>query len=56
LNTLLEDRLISESEGKKLSKEKLKELIGDDSISDEVAVEMIDSLYQLSVIAYYLTK
>ena len=44
------------SKERKLSIKQFKELIGDDSIPDEVAVKIIDSLYQLSLIAYEITQ
>lgn len=36
----------------KISIKKLKQLIGDNTISDELAESIIDSLYKLSIIAY----
>lgn len=36
----------------KISIHKLKQLIGDNTISDELAETIIDSLYKLSLIAY----
>lgn len=36
----------------KISIEKLKQLTGDNTISEELAETMIDSLYKLSLIAY----
>jgi hypothetical protein len=36
----------------KISINKLKQLIGDNTISDELAETIIDSLYKLSLIAY----
>ena len=36
----------------KITIEKLKQLTGDNSMSDELAETIIDSLYKLSIIAY----
>lgn len=36
----------------KISIEKLKQLTGDNTMNDEIAETIIDSLYKLSIIAY----
>lgn len=45
-----------ESKSQKLSKKKIRKLIGDETISDELAEQLIDSLYKLSIIAYKTIK
>lgn len=55
MKNLWDDGHLLESEGK-LSIKELKEAIGDDSISDALAIEIIDSLYQLSLVVYQVTK
>jgi TolB-like protein len=50
------DSKLNPTEIEKLTVKQLKTLIGDDTISDDLAENIIDSLYRLSVIAYHTTK
>lgn len=46
------DEVFNSAGIQKISIEKLKQLTGDNTMSDEIAESIIDSLYKLSFIAY----